>query len=218
MNATVQPYVIVVGVDYSDTSALALEKAFDLAAEKERGEVHAVNIVRNYGDYVEVEGPTPMPYRLSMAEAQKRLHEHVSDRVAGYTQRTGKSFSRLVSHVRLEFAAEEIAQLAADVHADIVVVGTHGRRGIRRLFLGSVAEGVVRLAQCPVLVVRPKGESGEVPKIEPPCPRCVEVRRATHGEAMWCDQHRERHGQRHSYHYESRVGADSNFPLVERMR
>ncbi|HEU5074067.1 MAG TPA: universal stress protein, partial [Polyangiaceae bacterium] len=213
MNANVQPYVIVVGVDYSETSALALEKAFELAAEKGLAEVHAVNIVRNYGEFVELEGATPTPYRLSMADAQKRLHEHVTDRVDDFGERTGKKFSRCVSHIRLEFAAEEIAQLAADVHADIVVVGTHGRRGLRRLFLGSVAEGVVRLAQCPVLVVRPKGESGTVPQIEPPCPRCVETRAATNGEVMWCEQHRERHGQRHTYHYESRVAKGTNFPL-----
>lgn len=217
MNANAQPHVIVVGVDYSETSALALEKAFELAAEKAQGEVHAVNIVRNYGEFVELEGATPTPYRLSMAEAQKRLHEHVADRVADFSKRTGKRFSRCVSHIRLEFAAEEIAQLAADVHADIIVVGTHGRRGLRRLFLGSVAEGVVRLAQCPVLVVRPKGETGAVPKIEPPCPRCVEARAASNGEVMWCEQHRERHGQRHTYHYENRVGTETNLPLVERM-
>lgn len=217
MNANATPYVIVVGVDYSETSALALEKAFELAAEREQGEVHAVNIVRNYGEFVELEGTTPTPYRLTMAEAQKRLHEHVSARVEDFTRRTGKKFGRCVSHIRLEFAAEEIAQLAADVHADLIVVGTHGRRGLRRLFLGSVAEGVVRLAQCPVLVVRPKGESGAVPTIEPPCPRCVETRTATNGEVMWCEQHRERHGQRHTYHYESRVGADTNLPLVKPM-
>lgn len=216
MNANVQPYVIVVGVDYSETGALALEKAFELAAEKE-GEVHAVNIVRNYGEFVELEGASPTPYRLSMAEAQKRLHEYITERVAEFTKHTGKKFKRCVSHIRLEFAAEEIAQLAADVHADMVVVGTHGRRGLRRLFLGSVAEAVVRLAQCPVLVVRPKGEEGSIPQIEPPCPRCVEVRKATNGEQMWCEQHREHHGQRHTYHYESKVSKDSNLPLVERM-
>jgi len=152
-----------------------------------------------------------------MADAQKRLHEYVTDRVNDFSKRTGGSFRRCVSHVRLEFASEEIAQLGSDVHADMIVVGTHGRRGLRRLFLGSVAEGVVRLAQCPVLVVRPKGETGAVPQIEPPCERCVEARTASNGEVMWCEQHLERHGQRHTYHYESRIGNDSNLPLVERM-
>ena len=217
MNSNVPTYVIVVGVDYSETGMLALERAFELAAEKEQGEVHAVNIVRNYGEFVELEGASPTPYRLSMADAQKRLHEYITEHVAEFTKRTGKKFKRCVSHIRLEFAAEEIAQLASDVHADLVVVGTHGRRGIRRLFLGSVAEGVVRLAQCPVLVVRPKGETGTIPNIEPPCPQCVETRKASNGQEMWCEQHREKHGQRHTYHYEDRVSRDSQLPLVEHM-
>jgi nucleotide-binding universal stress UspA family protein len=51
-------------------------------------------------------------------------------------------------------AAAEIAKLAGDQGMDLVVVGTHGRTGVRRLVLGSVAERVVRLAPCPVLVVR----------------------------------------------------------------
>src|SRR5690606_28980349 len=104
----VKPYVIVVGVDYSETGALALEKAFELAAEKEHGEVHAVNVVRNYGEFVELEGASPTPYRLSMADAQKRLHEHITARVADFSERTGKKFKRCVSHIRLEFASEEI--------------------------------------------------------------------------------------------------------------
>ena len=82
MNANAEPYVIVVGVDYSDTGALALEKAFELAAEKEQAEVHAVNVVRNYGEFVELVGSSPTPYRLSMADAQKRLHDYVTERVA----------------------------------------------------------------------------------------------------------------------------------------
>lgn len=217
MNSNDRTYVIVAGVDYSETGALALESAFELAAHEAESEVHAVNIVRNYGEFVELEGASPTPYRLSMADAQKRLHDYLTDHATAFTKRTGKTFKRCVSHIRLEFAAEEIAQLAADVHADLVVVGTHGRRGLRRLFLGSVAEGVVRLAQCPVLVVRPKGEAGAVPKIEPPCPRCVETRKATDGKEMWCEQHRERHGQRHTYHYDDRVSKDSNLPLLERM-
>jgi nucleotide-binding universal stress UspA family protein len=217
MTASTKPYVIVVGVDYSETGALALGKAFELAAAHENGEVHPVNIVRNYGEFVELEGAYPAPYRLSMAEAQKRLQDYVEARLEEFGKRAGKAIKRCVSHIRLEFAAEEIAQLAADVDADLVVVGTHGRRGLRRMFLGSVAEAVVRLAQCPVLVFRPKGMGGDVPKIEPPCPRCVETRKQTNGAEMWCEQHRERHGQRHTYHYESRVSSDSQMPLVGKM-
>ena len=56
----------------------------------------------------------------------------------------------------LDTPAFEIAQLATDLEADLVIVGTHGRRALSRLVLGSVAEVAVRLAPCPVLVMRPK--------------------------------------------------------------
>ena len=49
---------------------------------------------------------------------------------------------------------EEILSTAQEVKADLIIVGTHGRRGLPRALLGSVAEKVVRLAPCPVLVVR----------------------------------------------------------------
>ncbi len=50
--------------------------------------------------------------------------------------------------------AAAIAQAASDQRADLILIGSHGRRGLRRLFLGSVAEHVVRVAHVPVLVVR----------------------------------------------------------------
>lgn len=49
---------------------------------------------------------------------------------------------------------EEIVRAAAEESADLIVMGTHGRRGLNRLLLGSVADRVIRLAACPVLTVR----------------------------------------------------------------
>jgi nucleotide-binding universal stress UspA family protein len=53
-------------------------------------------------------------------------------------------------------APATILRVAEEQAVDLIVVGTHGRRGVRRLLLGSVAEGVVRRATCPVLTVGPK--------------------------------------------------------------
>jgi universal stress protein A len=50
--------------------------------------------------------------------------------------------------------AAAILKAASDSHCDLIVMGTHGRKGLGRLLLGSVAEQVVRLAPCPVLTVR----------------------------------------------------------------
>jgi hypothetical protein len=113
----------------------------------------------------------------------------------------------------VDVPAAAIAQLAADLEADLVLVGTHGRRGFSRVLLGSVAEGVVRLAPCPVMVMRPR-EVAEpaLPTLAPPCARCIETRKKTAGKELWCEQHSEHHGRRHTYHYvdrnvESRSGS-----------
>jgi nucleotide-binding universal stress UspA family protein len=59
------------------------------------------------------------------------------------------------SVVKVGVAWEEIVRLAAEEHADMIVMGTQGRTGLDRLLLGSVAERVIRRAPCPVLTVRP---------------------------------------------------------------
>ena len=51
--------------------------------------------------------------------------------------------------------ADEIEKAATKVDADLIVIGTHGRRGLNRLLLGSVADAVARCAKCPVLLIRP---------------------------------------------------------------
>lgn len=52
---------------------------------------------------------------------------------------------------------ESVARVAREWKADLIVLGTHGRRGFNRLLLGSGAEQVIRLAPVPVMVVRPNG-------------------------------------------------------------
>jgi hypothetical protein len=140
--------------------------------------------------------------------SEKRMNELAAE------ARSSRPPKRIVSHLRLNAAAEEIAQLASDLEADLVVVGTHGRRGVRRLLIGSVAERVVRLAHCPVLVVRPKGHGERAPEIQPPCPRCLEARRQSGGQELWCAQHKEKHGPRHTYHFTHRGATQTNPPLV----
>ena len=56
-----------------------------------------------------------------------------------------------------ETPADEIVKMAAEEGADLLVLGTHGRRGVRRLVLGSDAEQVVRTSRVPVLLVRGAG-------------------------------------------------------------
>jgi nucleotide-binding universal stress UspA family protein len=60
-----------------------------------------------------------------------------------------------IEHIVVEgYPAEEIARLAGDYHADVIVIGTHGRTGLSRLIMGSVAEQVLRRAPCPVVTIK----------------------------------------------------------------
>jgi nucleotide-binding universal stress UspA family protein len=211
-----KPYVIIVGVDFSESGDIALEAAFQLADDRYPADVHVVNVLPAYlpggtpNDDVYTAGVAP-----SIGEANTRLRNYVEEKLVAHQDKGARRApARVVTHIRTDSAAHEVAQLAADLEADMVVVGTHGRRGISRLLLGSTAEATVRLAPCPVLVARPKTAPVSEPVIEPPCPRCVETRIATNGAEFWCEQHRERHGQRHTYHQRDRVGQDSTLPLV----
>ncbi len=112
--------------------------------------------------------------------------------------------------------AHGIAQLGSDLGADLIVVGTHNRKGLERFLLGSVAEGTVRYARCPVLVIPSPEEPKEEVKIEPPCPDCVRARAESGGQALWCAAHNEPHGRRHTYHQTDRTSSDNNFPLTFR--
>jgi universal stress protein family protein len=101
-------------------------------------------------------------------------------------------------HVRIGSPDVEIAQLASDVAADWVVVGTHNHTGLERLLLGSVAASLVRNAPCPVLVCRPKS----VPtwqRIAPPCADCRAVQETTGRTTLWCERHAQHHPRAHTY-------------------
>jgi nucleotide-binding universal stress UspA family protein len=57
-------------------------------------------------------------------------------------------------HLLLGTAAEDIVRLATEEKADLIVIGTHGRTGLKRVLMGSVAEAVMRHAHCPVLTLK----------------------------------------------------------------
>jgi len=125
-------------------------------------------------------------------DGRKRLEE--AAKRAGYAE-------RVVCHVAIGEPAREILQMAARINADVIITGTHGRKGLSRAFLGSVAEHVVRGASCPVLVFRDKDYRRTLaPEIDPPCPDCLEVQAASGGTKTWCERHSRRpHPQAHTY-------------------
>lgn len=81
-----------------------------------------------------------------LADAETRIHE--------FAAKKGTSAVSVETRVIVGEASREICQVAAHEHADLVVMGSHGRTGLSHVLLGSVAERVVRHASCPVLVIR----------------------------------------------------------------
>jgi nucleotide-binding universal stress UspA family protein len=214
------PYTVVVGMDFSDLADRALLEAFDLASRRKDAEVHVVSILP--GPNLDPNYQVPA-YALdsnqddNLVGAVERLRAHVQAQFeafdVGVGERPHGGSLNVVSHARVDSPVLGIVQLASDLDADLIVVGTHGRHGIARVLMGSVAESTVRHAHCPVLVIPPT--AGPTPvKIDPPCSQCVRARAQSGGRELWCEQHRERHGRRHTYHQSDRAGGETNLPLV----
>jgi nucleotide-binding universal stress UspA family protein len=204
-NEDSRPFVILVGVDYSELGDRAFQQAVSTARGHEHAYVHVVHVLPGpaFGPQLGMAAPP------DLTQESERLRAHVEQLLARCLEREpiGRipPFDGLTTHIGIYGAAETIGQLANALEADLVVVGTHGRKGVTRMVLGSVAERTVRLAPCPVLVVRPIGAPARpvAPKIEPACPRCLEMRHETNGRQFWCDQHAEHHDRRHTYHFDS---------------
>ena len=214
---TKKPYVVVTGTDFSKEASRALSVAYAQARRDAPAELHVLHAVFAV-DTEQARRAAPVP-ALSVQiprldELQTQLLTHL-ETVLGPSARTNDAV-RIVAHVAVEIPSVALTQFASELEADLLVVGTHGLHGVARWILGSVTEGVVRSATCPVLVVPPAVEQLPVPQIEPPCPRCVAARRASAGAELWCEQHRERHGRRHTYYQTDRLGAETNPPLVVR--
>lgn len=211
-------YVIVVGLDFSPLADRAFAKAYELASARERAVLHVVHVVPAINGEVAypLSGGLVTPaHTETIEELATKLHQHVKALVSNQ-QRSSTGRLRIASHVRFDAAAIGIASLASELEADMIVLGTQGHHGFSRWLLGSVAEGVIRHAHSPVLVIPPESTGLAVPEIEPPCPLCVQTRKETGGDSLWCAQHRERHGRRHTYHQSDRVAAQTNLPLVSR--
>jgi len=214
-----KPYVVVTGTDFSAQATRALGAAFEQAKSHAPAELHVVHATLAVNPdvghlvppYAGVEG---LPV-LSVDEQQAELIKHLDQQLA-HQPGFKESGIRVIAHVLLDAPMFAITRLAEAINADVIVLGSHGRHGMARWLLGSVAEAVVRQASCPVLVIPPLPHELPVPGIEPPCAACVAARKESAGAEQWCAQHRERHGRRHTYHQGDLVGADTNLPLVAR--
>lgn len=145
-------------VDCSDLSTRALHYAAAFARWYD-GELIALHVLPSAADLFAwtPDAASQMAPMLSPARAAHAVRQQLETAgIAGLEP-------RIVVHEGLEH--EAIAALARDEHVDLLVIGTHGRRGFNRLFLGSVTEKVIRTAPCPVLTVPPGAPDASGPPV-----------------------------------------------------
>jgi nucleotide-binding universal stress UspA family protein len=138
--------------DFSEPSYKALEAANELALHFSAALtlVYVVPLVIDIPTSVDFYIPSDI--QTAQARAEKALGEVVEKRISEKV--------RIRTQVVIGDPGDEIVKTAADVNTDIIVIATHGLTGWRRLIFGSVAEKVVRLAQCPVLTIQSPPKEG----------------------------------------------------------
>lgn len=133
-----------VAVDDSHTSVLALNEALHLA-ENQKGKLRIIHV---YKPFIHDD----LDYNEQMT-FYKNNGEKVLNSMKEIAQRSKIKFETLL--VEAEGRVDEKIVKEAEIwSADIVVIGTHGRQGLSHVLMGSVAEGVIRLATFPVLLIR----------------------------------------------------------------
>jgi len=142
---------ILYATDYSKASDRALEEAINLAKQNE-AELLVVHVIE------------PIPYAageefggaelyLKLEDATKREAQTSMDKLIRRLQRSKVKAESLLLRGS---AHDQIVKAAKSKRADMIVIGTHGRTGLSKLFMGSVAAKVISAATCPVVTVRGK--------------------------------------------------------------
>lgn len=147
---------ILAAIDGSETSARAFDAALQLARES-GAELQPLYVVDIPTMVYAAPSYDPGIVRDAFLEEGKHLADHALARMKHDSVR---GVPRVIETNLVDGdydVAHCILHAAADLKADIVVMGTHGWRGVRRLVLGSVAEHFLRMAQCPVLMISAHG-------------------------------------------------------------
>ena len=135
---------ILVPIDHSDLSWRALEAALSIAPQDK---VHIVHILPVAGG---------LSWAVGGAVGDAPRVEGARMRIAREIAERGIAAGDCPIHVRAGAPGPEICELAGQLGAELVIIGSHGRGGLEKLILGSVAYDVVRNAPCSVMLIRPE--------------------------------------------------------------
>lgn len=141
---------ILAPIDGSETSARALETALRMARES-GGQIVPLYVVDVPLAGADAPGYDPSIVRDALFEEGARVNAEALAKMTHFGVSGTPRFEE--TNPLGDDIAHAILRVANELPADLVVMGTHGRRGFRRLLLGSVAERFLRIAACPVLLV-----------------------------------------------------------------
>jgi nucleotide-binding universal stress UspA family protein len=142
------PTTILLATDGSEEAQLASTTAADLA-QKTNSELHVLTVGPDYPLYELPEHPAE--FEDVLGENRRRAKE-VLEQQAKRIEESGVSVKE--THLLEGRADEEIVELAEEIGAGLIVMGSRGHGRLRRTLLGSISDAVVRHAHCPVTVVR----------------------------------------------------------------
>ncbi len=142
---------ILVPIDFSENSEKIVEHAV-LLARKFAAKLIVIFVAQSF---FETNSDFFVPH-VSIAELEQDIFESSRKRMALFMEESvNKEEVEADSEVLLGDVAQEILDYAADKEIDMIVMGTHGYKGLDKLLFGSVAEKVVKMSPCPVLTVNP---------------------------------------------------------------
>lgn len=139
--------IIVVPTDFSETAEAAIRHAVSIA-KTYGAEIHLVHVLEAYTANVNI------PEFREVDSAIVNLFEKVEQKLNGYGDRLSKETGiRIVTHAATGGIKAKVVSYAKNVHADLIVTGTHGASGFREFFMGSNSYRIVSEAPCPVISV-----------------------------------------------------------------
>lgn len=152
---------ILVPVDGSPTASAGLREAIGLAKDS-GASLQLVHVVDQHA--VVMTGAEGVAFVDDVLKGMEAVGRRVLKRAEAMAAKAGVRASGVMRETLTGPAAGEIVDQAKKLRADVIVMGTHGRRGVRRLVMGSDAEQVVRTSPVPVLLVRAGGQRAKMPR------------------------------------------------------
>ncbi len=144
---------ILCATDFSPPSKIAVDAALDVARRLGATRLHLLHVdetIERFAAATDAEAR----FALEYARLQDEARALVNGLARECSERSGLEVS---AEFRVGSAYLETVTYASEIHADLIIVGTHGRTGLKRAIMSSVAERVVRHAPCSVLTVKVDG-------------------------------------------------------------